>query len=131
MHSVAQNPTETLSKAEKKLRDKIRSHILTTMANEGTEVDSAEVDRRIRIEELSGKVLITSTNFNVLILTKKQNYVIGKEEVENIIEYVWDKGLHGMKNKRLLEGLYLAFKLPESSIARREKLNVSLLSFMH
>jgi hypothetical protein len=57
--------------------------------------------------------------------------VIGKEEVENIIEYVWDKGLHGMKNKRLLEGLYLACKLPESSIARREKLNVSLLSFMH
>jgi hypothetical protein len=131
VHSVAQNPTETLSKAEKILRDKIRSHILTTMANEGTEVDPAEVDRRIRIEELSGKVWITSTTFNVLILTKKQNYVIGKEEVENIIEYVWDKGLHGMKNKRLLEGLYLACKLPESSIARREKLNVSLLSFMH
>jgi hypothetical protein len=56
LHSVAQNPTETLSKAEKILRDKIRSHILTTMANEGTEVDPAEVDRRIRIEELSGKV---------------------------------------------------------------------------
>ncbi|KAF8537907.1 hypothetical protein BDD12DRAFT_886781 [Trichophaea hybrida] len=51
VHSVAQNPTETLSKAEKKLRDKIRSHIFTTMANEGTEVDPAEVDRRIRIEE--------------------------------------------------------------------------------
>jgi hypothetical protein len=131
VHSVAQNPTETLSKAEKILRDKIRSHILTTMANEGTEVDPAEVDRRIRIEELSGKVWITSTTFNVLILTKKQNYVIGIEEVENIIEYVSDKGLHGMKNKQLLEGLYLACKLPESSIARREKLNVSLLSFMH
>jgi hypothetical protein len=42
------------------------------------------------------------------MLTKKQNYVIGKEEVENIVEYVWDTGLHGIKNKRLLEGLYLA-----------------------
>jgi len=130
MHSVAQNPTKTLSKAEKILCDKVRSHILTTMGNEGTEVNPAEVDRRIRIEELSGKVWITSTTFNVLILTKKQNYVIGKEEVENIIEYVWDTGLHGMKNKRLLEGIYLACKLPESSIARREKLNVSVLTFM-
>jgi hypothetical protein len=101
------------------------------MANEGTEVDPAKVDRRIRIEVLSGKVSITSTTFNVLILTKKQNYVIGKEEVEHIIEYIWDKGLQGMKNKRLLEGLYLACKLPERSIARREKLNVSLLSFMY
>jgi hypothetical protein len=131
VHSVAQNPAETLSKAEKIFHDKIRSHILTAMANEGTEVDPAEVNRRIRIEELSGKVWITSTNFNVLVLTKTQNYVIGKEEVKNSIEYVWDKGLHGMKNKRLLEGLYLACKLPESSIARREKLNVSRLSFMH
>ena len=101
------------------------------MAYEGTKVDPAEVDRRIRIEEFSGKVWITSTTFNVLILTKKQNYVIGKEEVENIIEYIWDKGLQSMKNKRLLEGLYLAGKLPESSIACREKLNVSFLSFMH
>jgi len=75
--------------------------------------------------------LNNSTTFNVLILTKKQNYVIGKEEVENIIEYVRDNGFHGMKNKRLIEGLYLACKLPESSIACREKLNVSLLSFMH
>jgi hypothetical protein len=57
--------------------------------------------------------------------------VIGKEEVEIIIEYIWDTELHGMQNKRLMEGLYLACKLPESSIARREKLNVSLLSFMH
>jgi len=56
VHSVAQNPTETLSKAEKILRDKITSHILTTMANEGTEVDPAEVDKRIPFEELSGKV---------------------------------------------------------------------------
>ena len=56
MHSVAQNPTKTLSKAEKILCDKVRSHILTTMGNEGTEVNPAEVDRRIRIEELSGKV---------------------------------------------------------------------------
>jgi hypothetical protein len=56
VHSVAQNPTETLSKAEKILRDKITSHIITTIANEGTEVDPAEVARRIRIEELRGKV---------------------------------------------------------------------------
>jgi hypothetical protein len=56
MHSVAQNSTETLSKAEKILHDKIRSHILTTVANDGTEVDPAEVDRHIRIKELSGKV---------------------------------------------------------------------------
>jgi hypothetical protein len=90
MHSVAQNPTETLRKAEKILRNKIRSHILTTMTNEGTEVDSAEVDRRIRIEELSGNILITSTTFNVLVLKKKPNYVIGKEEVVHIIEYVCD-----------------------------------------
>jgi hypothetical protein len=56
VHSVAQNPTETLSKAEKIVCNKIRSQILTTMAKEGTKVDPAEVDRRIRIEELSGKV---------------------------------------------------------------------------
>ena len=101
------------------------------MANKATEVDPAEVDRLIRIKELSGKVWITSTTFNVLILTKKQYYVIGKEEVENIIGYVWDNGLHDTKNKQILKGLYLAYKLPESSIAHREKLNVSLLLFMH
>jgi len=56
VYSVAQNSTETLSKAEIILRNKIGSHILTTMANEGTEVDPAEVDRRICIEELSGNV---------------------------------------------------------------------------
>jgi hypothetical protein len=131
VHSVAQTPTETLSKAEKIPHDKIRSHILTTMANEGTEVDPTEVDTRFRIEELRGKVSITSTPFNVFILTKKQNYVIGKEEVENIIEYIWFKRLHIFKNKRLLEGHYLACKLSESSIARRETLNVSLLSLLH
>jgi len=50
-----------------------------------------------------------------------------KEEVENIIEYVWDKGLQRTK----LERLYLSCQLPESSIARRKKLDISLLSFMH
>jgi hypothetical protein len=101
------------------------------MANEGTEVDPTEVERCIHIEELIGKVWITSTTFNVIKLKKKQNYVIGKEEVENITEYGWDKDLHHIKHKRLLEGPYLACKLPESSIARHEKLNVSLPSFMH
>ena len=91
MHSVAQNPTKTLSKAEKILPNKIKSHILTTIADDGTDFDHAEVDRHIRIEELRGKFLVTSTHFSVLILPKKQNYVIGKEEVENIIEYVWDQ----------------------------------------
>jgi len=56
MHSVAQNPTETFSKAEKIFHDTIKSHILTTMPNEGTEVDPAKVDRPICIEEFSGKV---------------------------------------------------------------------------
>ena len=101
------------------------------MANEGTEVDPAKVNRRICIQVLSDQVWVTSTTFNVLILTKKQNHVIGKQEVKNIIEYVPDKRLHGMKSKRLLEVLYLACKLPESSIARCEKLNVSFLLFMH
>jgi len=49
---------------------------------------------------------------NVLVLTRKQNYVIGKEEVENIIEYGFDTGLHGMMNKGVLEGLYLIYKVP-------------------
>jgi len=127
VHSVAQNPTEILSQAEKIFRNKIRSHILTTTVNQGTEVNHPKVDRRIRIEELSGKVWITSTTFNVLTLTMKQNYVIGKEDVENIIEYVWDKRPHGMKNKWLQEGLYITCKHLENSIARREKLNVILL----
>jgi hypothetical protein len=56
---------------------------------------------------------------------------MGKEEVKNTIEYGWDIGLYRMKNKRLLEGLYLPCNLPESLIARPKKLNVSLLSFMH
>jgi len=68
------------------------------MPNEGTEVDSAEIDILIRIELLSGKVWTTSTTFDILILTQKQNYVIGKEDVKNIIEYVWDKELYGLKN---------------------------------
>jgi len=57
--------------------------------------------------------------------------VIGKEEVENIIEYVWDKELQGMGNKGHLERLYGAGKFPESSIACHEKLNLSLLSCIH
>jgi hypothetical protein len=56
MQSVAQNPTETLSIAEKIVCDKIRSHILTCMPNEGTEVNPAVIERRIHIEELGGKV---------------------------------------------------------------------------
>jgi len=131
MLSVAQTPTETVRKAEKILRDKIESHILTTMPNEATEVDPAEVDRLIRIEEFSGKDWITSTTINVLILTKKQNYVIGKEEIENIIEYIWDTDLHGMNNKWVLEGLYHGCKFPQRSITHQENLNVSLLTFMH
>jgi len=131
MHSVAQNPTETLSKAEKSLCNKIRSHIHTTGANEGTEINSAEIDWPICIDKLSRTVWTTSTTFNVLILTQKQNYVIGKEEVENIIEYVWDKGLHGIMHHRLFVGLYVTCKLPESSISRHENLNVTLHSFIH
>jgi len=96
VHSVVQHPSETLSEGEKILRNKIWPHILTTKADEGTQVDPTEIDRRICIAELSGKVWITSTMFNVLIITKKRNYVIGKEEVKNIIKYVGDIGLHGM-----------------------------------
>jgi hypothetical protein len=131
MHTVAQYPTETLSSTQKILRDKIRSHFLTTMANETTEVNPAERDRPILIEELSGKVGITSTTFNVLILTKKQNYVIGKEELENIILYIWDKRLHRMKKMRRVVGLYLSSKFPESLSAYGKKLSVILLSLMH
>jgi hypothetical protein len=56
VHSVVQNPTEPLSNAENFCHDNIISHNLTTMANEGTEVDPTEVERCIHIEELIGKV---------------------------------------------------------------------------
>jgi hypothetical protein len=56
--------------------------------------------------------------------------MISKEEIENIIEYDWDKGLHGVEDNQLPEGFYLTCKLPESSIARHEELNVSLRFFM-
>jgi hypothetical protein len=131
MHNVAQYPTKTLSGAQRIIRNKIRAQILTTMANETIEVNPAERDRPILIEELSGKVGITSITFNVLILTKKQNYVIGKEELENIIVYIWDKRLHSMKNMRRLEGFYLSSKFPESFSAHGKRLSVSLLSLMH
>jgi len=74
---------------------------------------------------------MTSTIFDILILTQNHENVISKGEVENIIEYVWDKGLRGVKNNRLMEELFLGCKLPESSIARLEKLNLSLLCCMH
>jgi len=61
----------------------------------------------------------------------KQNNVIGKAEVGNIIEYVWDTGLRGVKHKQHLETVYLAWKLQDNSTARCKKLNVSLLSLMH
>ena len=78
------------------------------MANEETKVDLAEVYRCICIEELSGKICIASSTFNILKLTNEQNYVIGNEEVKNIIEYILDTGVHDMKNKCLMERLYLA-----------------------
>jgi hypothetical protein len=43
MHSVVQNPTETLSEAEIILHKKISSHILTIMPTEGNGVSPAEV----------------------------------------------------------------------------------------
>jgi hypothetical protein len=66
----------------------------------------------------------------VVIFRKKQNYLISKEEVENIIEYVWDKELHNMKVKQLLERLYVIGTHPESSIGRPEILVVSVPTFM-
>jgi hypothetical protein len=100
------------------------------MDNDATEVNLVNVHRCIHIAKLSGKVSITSTTFNILILTKKQNYVISKEEVKNIIKYVWDKGLHNMKNKQLMEGFHLACNIPGNFVAQCGKLNDSLLLFM-
>jgi hypothetical protein len=39
MHSVAQNPAKTLIKGENILLNNIKSQIINTIVNEGTEVD--------------------------------------------------------------------------------------------
>jgi len=62
---------------------------------------------------------------------KKQNYAIGNEEIEHIMEYILDKRLQGMKNKLLFEGLHVAFTLLDSSFTQYKIINVRLLLLMH
>ncbi|KAF8533789.1 hypothetical protein BDD12DRAFT_897798 [Trichophaea hybrida] len=107
VHSVA--PAEQLSRHEQQLRKRIRDNILTTAANEGTEIDEEEVKRRIYLEESRGRT-----------------YAITKTETDIIIHHIWDLGLSGFGDKRKMEKLFLECALEPGAIARRDKITTKV-----
>ncbi|KAF8535657.1 hypothetical protein BDD12DRAFT_808395 [Trichophaea hybrida] len=107
VHSVA--TAEQLSRHEQQLRKQIRDYILTTAANDGTEIDEEKVKCRIYLEESSGRT-----------------YAITETETDIIIHHVWDVGLSGVGDKRKMEKLFLECALEPGAIARRDKITTKV-----
>ena len=66
MPSVA--PTKALTRRAHGLRRKIEGTILLNAANEGTEIDEAEVKRRVFLEEATKRVRLPPVGFAPLVL---------------------------------------------------------------
>ncbi|KAF8534836.1 hypothetical protein BDD12DRAFT_894905 [Trichophaea hybrida] len=107
VHSVA--PAEHFSHHEQQLSMRIRDYILSTPANNGTEIDEEEVKRRIYLEQSTGRTYaITTTQTNI------------------IIHHVWDHGLSSIGVKREMEKLFLEYALEPGAITRCDKITTKV-----